>query len=462
MKSDKNTKLVKYRKSGSSVPGGVGALVSAFESETAAVFLRTSPTRDHQVLRLLALMIVLFIGLASVVKLDRVVTGSGRVVSVGGQIYLSPLDRALVREIRVKAGDVVEKGQVLAILDSTFSGADLAQLEQKLASDQAEIARREAELIDRPYVGGSTPNEILQMSIWRQRQAEYEATLLDFDAKSRGAEAAIAQSSRDVNDFDKRLAIASDVEKMNLEMQAGGYVTRAGAMAATDTRVELGRLLSNARNQVASAQQTLAAARAQKAAYVQKWHADVGSELVTLRNDLNRVTEDLKKARLMNEKNTLDAPSDAIVLKIARVSTGSVTSASTDQGREPLFTLVPLDVPLEAEIAVDAKDIGFIQPGDTVQVKLDAYRFMRHGTAKGRVSTISEGSFTTDDDGQARDPYFRTRIAFTEVKLHNVPSTFRLIPGMTLAGDILVGRRTILSYLTEGALRTGSEAMREP
>jgi len=37
-----------------------------------------------------------------------------------------------------------------------------------------------------------------------------------------------------------------------------------------------------------------------------------------------------------------------------------------------------------------------------------------------------------------------------------------LIPGMTLAGDIMVGHRTILSYIVEGALRTGSEAMREP
>jgi hypothetical protein len=33
---------------------------------------------------------------------------------------------------------------------------------------------------------------------------------------------------------------------------------------------------------------------------------------------------------------------------------------------------------------------------------------------------------------------------------------------MTLSGDVLVGRRTIMSYLVEGGLRTGSEAMREP
>jgi hypothetical protein len=32
---------------------------------------------------------------------------------------------------------------------------------------------------------------------------------------------------------------------------------------------------------------------------------------------------------------------------------------------------------------------------------------------------------------------------------------------MTMQGDIMVGKRTILMYLLEGALKTGSEAMRE-
>ena len=97
-----------------------------------------------------------------------------------------------------------------------------------------------------------------------------------------------------------------------------------------------------------------------------------------------------------------------------------------------------------------------------MQLKLDAYQFMRHGTARGVIKTISEGSFTTDDNNTPVPPYFKVRAAITEVHLRNVPADFRLIPGMTLTGDIMVGRRTILSYLVEGGLRTGSEAMREP
>jgi hemolysin D len=87
---------------------------------------------------------------------------------------------------------------------------------------------------------------------------------------------------------------------------------------------------------------------------------------------------------------------------------------------------------------------------------------MQHGTAKGIIKTVSEGSFTTDDNNTPVEPYFKVRVSIKQVHLKNVPADFRLIPGMTLAGDIMVGRRTILSYLVEGGLRTGSEAMREP
>ena len=116
----------------------------------------------------------------------------------------------------------------------------------------------------------------------------------------------------------------------------------------------------------------------------------------------------------------------------------------------------------EADVVIDARDIGFLRVGDKARVKFDAYRFTSHGTAEAVIETLSEGSFTTDENGQVKPPFFKARIKITKVNLHNVPAGFRVVPGMTLQADFLVGHRTILSYLLEGALRTGSEAMREP
>lgn len=445
-------------------PDVVGEVVGAFESETAAVFLRTAPVREHVILYALVTILFASVGLAAVVKLDRVITGTGRIAPVGGSLYVSPFDAGIVRQVRVKAGDVVKKGQPLATLDPTFTRADLQQLQQKLASDEAAVARLEAELAGSPYrPTGADPHQLLQAAIWDKRQAEYRYNLADFDGRIHSAEAQVAQYESSSKEYAKRLQLADDVEKLYKPLLERGYVSKLQLMQATDTRTEVERLLADAQNQMRSLRQTLASLKAQREAFVQKWQSDTATELVTLRNDLDVTQQNLQKAQKLNDLVSLDAPADAVVLKVGKVSSGSVAGGgAATAGQEPLFTLVPLDAPLEADVHVSAGDIGFVKIGDPVQIKLDAYRFIQHGTAQGVIRTISEGSFTTDDNGTPVAPYFKVAVAIKKVQLRNVPPDFRLIPGMTLAGDILVGRRTILSYLVEGALRTGSEAMREP
>jgi HlyD family type I secretion membrane fusion protein len=446
-------------------PDAVGELVGAFESETAGVLLRTAPVNEHIILYVLTGMLALAIALCAVVKLDRVVTSVGRIVTSGGALYVSPFDTGIVREVHVKTGDVVKKGQSLATLDPTFTHADLLQLQQKLASDEAAEARLEAELAGLPYAySDANPDQSLQGGIWQKRQAEYRDNLADFDGRIHSAEAQVSQYRANSEDYAKRLKLADEVEKVYQPLLEKGYVSKLQLMQASDGRTEMGRLMADAQNQMAALRQTLASLKSQREAYIEKWHSDTGREQVTVRSDLDVTRQNLQKASMLNDLVSLVAPADAIVLKVGRVSTGSVAGGGGTQslGAEPLFTLVPLDAPVEADVQVRAEDIGFIKVGDPVQLKLDAYRFIQHGTARGVIKTLSEGSFIVDDNNVPVPPYFKARVAITEVHLRNVPADFRLIPGMTLGGDIMVGRRTILSYLVEGALRTGSEAMREP
>src|SRR5882757_2697366 len=165
------------------IGNGVSDAIGAFESETLEVFVRTRSVNEHIVLYVLVGMLILALILTSVVKLDRVVTSAGRVVTAAGLLYISPFDTAIVREVRVKAGDILKKGQILATLDSTFTRADVMQLHQKLASIEATVKRLESELQGSPYIhSGASSNELLEGGIWEKRQAEYRSNLADFDA----------------------------------------------------------------------------------------------------------------------------------------------------------------------------------------------------------------------------------------------------------------------------------------
>jgi HlyD family type I secretion membrane fusion protein len=247
---------------------------------------------------------------------------------------------------------------------------------------------------------------------------------------------------------------------MQQELAKKGWGSKALIITADESKVQAARQLEESRNTEAQAGHDLAALQAQKAAYIAKWRNDITTSLVQARNDTTQVEQEFNKASRVHDLSELVAPADAVVLSVGNASVGSVIDPVTSQ--QALFTLTPIQGALEADVRVDARDVGFIRTGDHVVLKLDAFQFTSHGTAKGIVKSISAGSFTQTDEGQQVSPFFKVRVAITEVHLRNVPPDFRLAPGMTLSGDIVIGGRTIMAYLLGGALRTGSEAMREP
>jgi hemolysin D len=440
-------------------------LVSAFESESMDLIARSTPRAQRPVLYIVMTMLVLAVVLCAFVKLDRVVVGRGTVQPVDGQIYVSPLNAGVVRSVLVKVGDRVVKGQPLAELDPTLTRADVAQLQQRLDSDAAQVERLDAEHSDRPYEPASpNPFAAVQREIWLQRQSELRSSLANFDAQIASAVALLTQHRRDAEQYKKRLDLAADVLHMYEPLVKRGYVSRQQYLGARDSHEEMSRLYSEAQNQITAQAEIVESVRAQKAGFVQKWRSDAGAQLVTTRDDYNATRENLQKAQKLLDMSVLTSPAEAIVVKVGKISTGSVaqtTNFSDPSSAGALFTLAPVDAALEAQVRVPAQDVGFIRVGDRVNLKVDAYSFVRHGLAHGTVKSISEASFTTDENNQPVPTYFKVVVAITEVKLRGVPDDFRLIPGMTVSGDVLVGSRTILSYLTEGAMRTGSEAMRE-
>ena len=124
---------------------------------------------------------------------------------------------------------------------------------------------------------------------------------------------------------------------------------------------------------------------------------------------------------------------------------------------------MPVNEPIEADIGVASRDVGFVRVGDPVTLKIDAFDFAEHGTAEGKVKWISDGAFWTDENtGQPTDAYYKIGVSIDRMNFRGVPANFRLMPGMTLKADINVGSRTVASYLFNAGQRGWGESMREP
>jgi membrane fusion protein, hemolysin D len=441
-----------------------GRAVRIFQSETAEILDGPEPIQTHMTLLVLVGLFVSLLLVALCMRVDRVVSSSfGHIVTVDPTVVLGALDQSIIKTIDVREGQQVHKGQQLATLDPTFTTADVGALKAQVANYGAQIARCQAELAHKPFDMAPQSDPVAnsyiaaQRQYYLQRKAQYDAQLRGYDEQMAQQKATLAKYVNDQARYGDRAKISKEIENMRAQLAAAQVGSRLNLLSATDQKLEIERALEFDRNAAAESQHQLDATAANREAFIQQWFAQTSQELVKAQADRDAAAEQLKKATMHQELVQLQAPEDSMVLKIAKLSAASVLN----QG-EPLIYLAPLRSPLEAEVRISARDIGFIRPGDKTTVKLDAYNYIEHGTVTGTVRSISEGAFTTDENNTPVEPYYKVRITLDPVQLRNVPASFRLVPGSTLTGDIHVGTRSLFTYVLGGFVRGIDEAMREP
>jgi hemolysin D len=439
------------------------AIIRVFQSETGEVREDPAPAQLRWTLHGLAGLLAAMLAITVFMRMDRVVTSSaGQIVTTEPTIVLQALDASIIKSLDMQEGERVKRGQLLATLDPTFAAADVSAATLQIASLEAQIARTEAELAHRGFdpPAGTTPEAAymaLQKAYYIQRKGQFEAQLRAYDEQISQNQATIRKLKADLAHYDGRVKVSQEIESMRASLAASQVGSRLNLLTATDQRLEILRTQDFDRNGLVEAEHQLASTVANRDAFVEQWSGQVSQELVTARNGLDTARQQLAKAAKHQDLVRLEAPEDAVVLKLAKLSVGSVLKEG-----DPFITLAPLGSPVDAEVHIATREIGFVRPGDSATLKFDAFSFVEHGTAAGTVRWVSEGAFSQDDNGSPAEPYYKARIALTEVRLNAVPDSFRLVPGMTLTADINVGSRSVFMYMLKGVIRGVHEAMHEP
>ncbi|OYQ31556.1 hypothetical protein CHU95_20660 [Niveispirillum lacus] len=434
--------------------------INDFQSHMAEIIGAPYPRSLRVTVHVLVLMVVIAITLSFVVHLDRVVTATGRLVSRTPTLLVQPLESSVLREIMVRPGDQVAKGDVLATLDPTISAADVSTLRSNLAALKAQVARLSAEQEERPLDPPDANDQaaVTEFSIWTSRQAEREARLSVFDQRIQATTGLIASGLRDAEHFRARLKVSEEIEGMRSELARKEVGSRLNVLIAQDTKAEIARNLSNSEQQVLTSRNELESIRAEREAFLQQWRSELTTQLASKRTELSQVEDSLSKAEYIRDLVELRAAADATVVSVADLGSGAVVPSG-----EVLVSLMPVNAALEVEADVAGMDQGFVKVGDEVQVKLNAYEFTRYGMVKAEVRSISENSFSQRDDGTvAAERFYKVRAEIKAIELRNVPENLRLVPGMPLQADIVVGSRPIIANLLDRVIANAQEGLREP
>ena len=122
-----------------------------------------------------------------------------------------------------------------------------------------------------------------------------------------------------------------------------------------------------------------------------------------------------------------------------------------------LMVVVPRDAEVTAEVVIDNKDIGFVRPGQAVEVKLETFPFTRYGTVPARVKHMAADAVADDKRGAIFPATLTLAASAIDINGQRVS----LAPGMSLSAEIKTGRRRVADYLLSPIRQAANESLRE-
>jgi HlyD family secretion protein len=432
-----------------------------------------TPPKHRMMLWLMLGLIAAATAWLSLARVDIIISANGKIISSDSQIVIQPLETSVVRSVAVKPGDRVAAGAVLATLDPTFTSADEAELSAGLNHLQAVSERLNAELGSLAYEPAApTAEQVLERRIFLQHRAEYAAKKTASERKIGGYRADLAAHQAEAQGLADQIDLVGAKQQIYSNLVEQSLTSKLELLDAQQRLVEAKSRLDTNFGEQKMLEEQIAEESSQWEAFSQEWQSKLSEQQAETASQRDALIARLSKAKLRRELSVLRAPTDAIVLDVADRPAGSVMREA-----ESLMRLVPADAPLIAEVEIEPRDVGRLQVGDEVTLKLEALPWQQFGLARGVTRSISPDVLVDDNPhptettanslelktGNQENPvHYRVRIDVTDAQFRSPPKGFMLRPGMRVAADIKLGRRSVLEYLINPIARIVNESLREP
>ena len=407
---------------------------------------------------------------ASFAQLDIVAVADGKLVPSGYLKIVQPLEQGAVREILVREGEGVAKGQVLARMDPALSAADGRALAADYYAKQLTVRRVNAQLAGRSLARETDDPP----AAYAQAEAQLAANVGAY-------ENALAQQRRVLERARHDLAAAEEVRSKLLQvlphyreqemafekLARDGYAGSLLQSEKKNARIEREQDLRTQEFLISAARTTIAQSESRLAQIGADYRRQLQAERAEAAPQADRLREELAKHAHRHASLELRAPQAGVVKDLATHTPGTVVAPGTI-----LMTLVPQAEELRAEVWIANDDAGFVRTGHDTKLKLAAFPFQKYGMARGTVVQLSadateapnpntRSSALAGRDRPVGALAFRALIDLERQTLEADGRRYRLVPGMQVTAEINLGTRTVLEYLLSPVRKAFHEAGRE-
>lgn len=388
---------------------------------------------------------------------DEVAVAPGKLIPIGYVKTVQAEDKGVVKAIHVKDGQKVTQGQLLLELDTTITAADMARNRKEMAYYRLEIERLMAEMEDRLFTPQKYPD--LEDKDIGFQIGLYQSRLAEFKTKLAAAEFNVSQSQSSLNSSRANYAkyvslyeIAKEKEKRIEQLVNENAVSTFTLFDHQEKRLELEHNIMAQSSEIARLEWAIQQSKEAVTTIKAERNRDITTKLVDDRKQFQAYLEEVKKAEEKDRLSRIVAPIDGKVSQLAVHTVGGIVTAA-----QPLLEVVPEDAELQVEAWVANKDIGFIQQGQSAEVKIETFSFQRYGTLGATVVDISPDAVEDKEKGRV----YRVLLSLDKSSFLVNDRYAAVSPGMTATGEIKIRQKRIIEFFLDPFRQYQSEALRE-
>ncbi|MFC0322244.1 HlyD family type I secretion periplasmic adaptor subunit [Gallibacterium melopsittaci] len=413
--------------------------------------------------RLIMLLTIIAVIWAILGKVEIVASATGKLTYTGKSKVIQSVETAIVKGIFVKDGQKVTQGQKLLALTTLGVEADFEKTKKALKDARLAVARNEALL--EAMVTKKSPTLVLPNglnktdvdvvnaqnliveqfntyikqreqaeSLLKQREAERETALYQVE-KYQGLEKIEAIRLNDLKNLYEKAALSKH------------------SFFEQETKViEIRNELRSQQNKLVEIEASIKQARDAYDLLLFSFRRDTQDALRQAREQVEQLVFEEQKLAQRQSTTSITAPVTGTVQQLNVHTIGGVVTDAQN-----LMVIVPEEDKLEVTASISNSDIGFIEVGQPVTIKIEAFPYSRYGYITGTVRSVSFDAIEDKDLGLVFSSIISINQDYLIIEGKKIP----LSAGMRVTAEIKTGKRRVISYLLSPLQETLSESMRE-
>jgi adhesin transport system membrane fusion protein len=400
---------------------------------------------ERRFIRYLSMGIFCLLVWAGISKLDIATQAYGEVAPADQVQKVHHLEGGIVREIHVKEGQKVKKGDPLVELEGIAAQADKQEIDSRIGALRIKIIRLEA-VIGRKSAIQFPPDLLNNYPREIDEAKELYRTQLERTSSTRDAQSwKIVQRQEEFQELKARIAHLTEQRRFLREQLRIDKELLDKGIGNQYEFLQRTREDSSLSGQILESQAALRRVEAGQKQELSGLASLTSGNTEDLRKDLEESRKQLAELQKRVEKyqdstarTIIRSPVDGTVFTLYTVTRGGVVSPGG-----LVLSLVPGNEHIVIETKLNAGEVGLVSVGQLARLRLEGASTQRFRPVDGKVLHISSDAITEPQ----KPPYFLVRIAPSELHFTDGVTQYKLSPGVQVSASIVTGHRSVLQYV---------------